>query len=366
MDEKIREHFSRYYKKTVFSIPDVHKREFGIGNRKKIDARHLSFQDSGELGLYLAANTPMFVSHSIAYYEFPGATPIGKKQRRGADLVFDLDIHAEGKYGAYRLLDEVKEDALRLADEFITGDFAVDKKYVKFVFSGNRGYHIHVTDPRFRNIGGEERKEIVDYVRGTGLDYRVFFSEESIKERADGPKKLIGPMPDEGGYRGRLARAFIRTLRQEPNVISRKYSKEEERERFISGIEKGNWSATSFSSKEIIKRIKPVADALPVRAVDTDAAVTHDMSKLIRVPDSIHGETGLIAKTITDMESFNPLIHGFPKTDRQLKVMFLEDVPEVPGLDGGTGEKYQKGDIADLPGHIAFFYVLKGSAETSI
>ncbi|MFH1393981.1 MAG: DNA primase catalytic subunit PriS [Candidatus Micrarchaeota archaeon] len=354
--------FADYYSTASFGIPFIENREFGIGNRKKIDARHLSFFSEDDFKRYLAQNTPLFVSHSIAYYEFPGATPIQKKQRTGADLVFDLDIHAEGKFGAYEKLDEVKEDAIRLVDEFIVGDFAVDRKNVKIAFSGNRGYHIHVTDVRFRNIGGDERREIVDYIKGNGLDYMQFFTEEEIGPRL---KKLTGPRPDESGYRGRLARAVIRTLKEKPAILSRKFSKENERELFISGINEGNWSKTTFRSSELLKRLEKVTEALPVRAVDTDAAVTHDLSKLIRVPNSIHGDTGLVARVVDDIGKFEPFRDAVMQSNDSMKVIFTEDVPELRYMDG-TAEAYKKGDVASVPEPLAIFYILKGCATNSI
>lgn len=361
MDEKelVIKKFSNYYSKAKFEILDVQKREFGIGNRKKIDARHLSFPDENGFRSYLVHNTPLFVSHSTAYYDYPDATPIQKKQRKGADLVFDLDIHAQGKYGAYEKLDSVKQDALRLIEEFILRDFAVDKKEVRLVFSGNRGYHIHVRDIRFRYIGGDERREIVDYIMGNGLDYLNFFSEEEVGPRL---KRLIGPKPSEDGYRGRLARAVLKTLEEKPSIISRNFSKQDKRELFISGINQGNWSKTTFSSKKLLEKLKPVAQNLPVRAVDTDAGVTQDLSKLIRVPNSIHGETGLIAKAVENWEGFDPFKHSTIPGKGILKIIFTEPVPEIVFMDETRG-LFKKDEIKELPEQLALLYLLKGSAE---
>src|SRR5271157_5126303 len=163
MDQKetlaIKRIFASYYEQAEFHIPGIEKREFGIGNLKKIDARHLNFASAGEFRRYLCNNTPLFVSHSTAYYEFPGATPIQKKVWKGADLVFDLDIHAEGKFGAYAKLDEVKGDLERLVNDFIINDFGISKENISMNFSGNRGYHVHVSDPAFLPLGGDERRE---------------------------------------------------------------------------------------------------------------------------------------------------------------------------------------------------------------
>lgn len=343
--------FSDYYRTAEIAIPSIEKREFGFGNRKKIDARHLNFANLAEFRNYLVSNTPLFVSHSTAYYRYPGATPIQKKQWMGADLVFDLDIHAEGKYGAYALLEDMKQDLERLVDDFIVNDFGIPKEHVAIVFSGNRGYHVHVRDPAYIPLGGEERRELVDYIMGQGLDYRNFFY-------TDERKRLHGPSPEEGGYRGRFARGVIRLLYEKPSVISRKFSKEKERDFFISGIKDGNWSKTSLGTKDFLERFRSVAERLPVASVNTDVGVTQDLSKLIRVPNSIHGETGLIAKIVDDLGVFDPFKDAILKGE-PLRVRFTEDVPPIPAA--GT-EGFKKDEEKELPLHLAVFFLQKGSA----
>ncbi len=351
MNPFIREIFAEYYKTAEIRIPAIEKREFGIGNKKKIEARHLCFADISDFRNYLCNNTPMFVSHSTAYYEFPGATPIQKKQWKGADLVFDLDIHVAGKYGAYAKLESMKHEVNRLVDDFLINDFGISKEHIAVVFSGNRGYHVHVRDPAYLQLGGEERRELVDYIIGQGLDYMQFFY-------FDEKKRLRGPRPDDGGYRGRFAKQTIRTLNEEPMQISRKFTKEKDREFFISGINEGNWSKTTLNLKDFTKRLKKIAETLPLSSVNTDVGVTQDLSKLIRVPNSIHGETGLIARIVDDIDSFDPFRDAIIKGNN-LKVKFTETVPEIPAI-GISG--FKKDEEKELPQHLAVFFVLKGSA----
>jgi DNA primase small subunit len=207
----LRSLFSEYYaKQAKFFIPALEKREFGIGNIKKIDARHLNFSNEQEFRNYLVTNTPFFVSHSAAYYERPGATPQDRKGWLGADLIFDLDLHAEGKYGVYSVLDKVKQDVIRLRDEFLVGDFGIAKNETAIVFSGNRGYHIHIRDKAYWDLGPEERRELGDYINGIGLDYTKFFTEEEIPGRKF--SKIMGPKPTDYGYRGRFARAVVKLI----------------------------------------------------------------------------------------------------------------------------------------------------------
>jgi len=347
--------FAEYYSGADFGIKSIERREFGVGNNKKIDSRHLAFRTEAEFRGYLVSNTPFFVSHSAAYYHFPAATPIEKKQRIGADLIFDLDMHAAGKYGVYGKLEEVKQDVLRLLEEFITGDFGVPRENALVVFSGNRGYHIHVRDDDYLTLGDEGRREIVNYVRGEGLNYADFFEWRSIEKH----QKLYGPTPDEGGYRGRLAR----TILKEPGLLSKRlFAKEDQRRMFIEGIRAGDWSRTSLKLREIPKRVSEIADRLPVLSVNADAAVTHDMSKLIRVPNSIHGDTGFIARKVQDIEKFNPLDDALLESGKEPAVVFLESVPELEIMKSTYGP-YKKDEKTELPEPVALLYVLKGSAS---
>lgn len=348
--------FASYYESADFKIPSLEQREFGIGNKKKIDSRHLSFPNVSEFRKYLCNNTPMFVSHSTAYYEFPGTTPIQKKQWKCADLVFDLDVHAAGRYGTYTKLEEVKGDLMRLVDDFLLNDFGIPKKHVAIVFSGNRGYHVHVRDPAFLPLGGDERRELVDYIMGQGLNYLDFFEPSDSK-----PPRLLGPRPDEDGYRGRLAKQTVKTLMETPSVISRVFAKQEKRDFFISGIKEGNWSKTSLKFNDLLRRLGVIAKSLPVSSVNTDIGVTQDLSKLIRVPNSIHGETGLIAKIVDNIDPFNPLDDAILESKETMRIKFLEDVPELHFM-GESREPFKKEEVKELPQPLALFYVLKQSA----
>ena len=173
--------FSRYYETAPIDITNIENREFGIGINKKIDIRHLSFRSNQKFKSYLAQNTPFYVSHSVSQYLFPEASPIERKNWQGGDLVFDLDLHAEGKYEVYGKLDGIKQDTIRLMEDFVISDFGIKREEIKFVFSGNRGYHIHVRNKDLFDLRGEQKREILDYVKGTGLDYTKFLDLEKKK-----------------------------------------------------------------------------------------------------------------------------------------------------------------------------------------
>ena len=347
--------FSKYYANAELAVLNCEQREFGVGNIKKIDYRHLAFPRLQDLQAYLTNNTPLFVSHSTAYYKFPDATPIEKKEFIEADVVFDLDLHAE-KFDVYKQLPIVKQEAQRLVEDFLLRDFGLEKKDLLIVFSGNRGYHVHIRHPDFAVLNGDARKELVDYVRGLGLNYEGFFSSEEIKR---GIVKITGPTPSEDGYRGRFARAVLQQLEQDPASIARMFTKSKEKSLFIQGITSGNWSKAPM--KNVLPRLKQIADQLPLQAINADAGVTQDLSKLIRLPNSIHGETGFIAQVIDNLDKFEPLRDALLPLKGVATVQFLEDVPELEFANQSFGP-FKANDRKDLHRAFALFLLLKGSA----
>jgi DNA primase small subunit len=60
-----------------------------------------------------------------------------------------------------------KEHVSRLI-RFLTEDFGVTGEISVF-FSGNRGFHLHVDDERFKPMDQAARAEVANYIRGVGL-----------------------------------------------------------------------------------------------------------------------------------------------------------------------------------------------------
>lgn len=364
MDEKTRQQvltiFSRYYATAPLAVLQCEQREFGVGSIKKIDYRHLAFPDITALRGHLTNNPPLYVSHSTAYYRYPDATPIEKKEWLGSDLVFDLDLHAEEKYDVYLRLEEVKQDAIRLIEDFLLCDFGLEKKDLLVAFSGNRGYHVHVRHKDFIVLGSNERKELVDYIRGLGLNFEGFFSAEPIEGKRT-LVKLTGPTPQEDGYRGRFARAVLQLLETDPASIAHVLKKPEARALFAEGIQEGNWSKVPLK-EDVRPRLKPIAAQLPLQSVNADAGVTQDISKLIRVPNSIHGETGLVAKVVDTLDGFEPLRDALLPLKGMATVKFNEDIPALEFANETLGP-FRSGEQKEVPRTFALFALLKGSAE---
>jgi DNA primase small subunit len=264
-------------------------------------------------------------------------------------------MHSDGKYEVYPKLGAMKEDVIRLMEDFLIADFGFSRQDMLIAFSGNRGYHIHVRNDDFAVIGSDERREITNYVRGEGLNVQSFFEWEQISRH----KKLLGPKPGDGGYRGRLAQLVINIVENDPLRISRLFSDKEKRDFFVSGINEGNWSRTSLKLDDLLGRIGKLESGIAVRSVNADPAVTYDMSKLIRVPNTIHGDTGFVAKIVRDINNFEPMRHAVINGP-EIRIMFREYVPQLELLNSSFGP-FAIGDKAELPLGIGIFFISKGS-----
>ena len=136
----LKKRFSDYYKEIDLYLPDrFGRREWGfmfLG--ESFMQRHLAFQSADKVKQFLVQKTPAHVYHSSAYYEKPVARTMAEKNWLGADLIFDLDAdHIKGaeKMSYQETLQRVKEEFLRLIDDFLLSDFGFKEKQLMIVFS---------------------------------------------------------------------------------------------------------------------------------------------------------------------------------------------------------------------------------------
>ena len=177
--------FGDYYRRNGVSLPPAaDRREWGhipwsAGSTRMV--RHQSLFDLGDLDDFLHRTAPRHVYFSSARFADPGAGSMDEKGWHSADLVFDLDAdHLPGvdpeETSYVELLAACKGELLNLLD-FLDDDFGFEETTV--VFSGGRGYHVHVRDPEVRDLDSEARREIVDYVRAIDFDRDGLIETES-------------------------------------------------------------------------------------------------------------------------------------------------------------------------------------------
>lgn len=163
--------FGEYYRRAKLYEPkDFTKREWAFVPLEHFPQfvmhRHLAFEDPKELKAYILDRVPAHAYYSSAYYEDPSAE-MDKKGWLGADLIFDIDADHIPK----GTLKHAKFEVMKLV-KILTTDFGVSEDDLEIVFSGRRGYHVHVYDERFRKLDSAERREIADYLTLTGLNVR--------------------------------------------------------------------------------------------------------------------------------------------------------------------------------------------------
>jgi len=345
--------FSEYYRSEEIELPErLARREFGfMFFDRDFVLRHIGFRNREDLHGYIVENVPAHIYHSSAYYKNPNMKSMVDKGWMGADLVFDLDADhikdAEGK--SYpEMLAMVKVELVRLIDEFIEGDLGFDVDSLKIVFSGGRGYHVHVTDPRVLKLGSQERREIVDFITATGLDFEWIFPTKPFDSGQSGDRtytkfKTNMPGADSGGWRRKIS-AGIRQLIIDLEVlgeneavarysglkdrsgraIGEKSMRAMYREMFERhGADRGADRIREENTLEVFSRqaylsafMRIVEEHARLALVgETDEPVTSDIKRLIRLPSSLHGKTGLRVTTLTRdaLDDFDPLRDAVPE-----------------------------------------------------
>jgi len=368
--EFLRQRFTEYYAKTVIVSPSaLEQREWGFvlftpGSTDMRMRRHIGFSGRDELTQYIRNLVPQHTYYSTAYYEKPDAGTMADKGWCGADLIFDLDADHIVK-GAYdQMLARVKTETEKLLS-MLTEELGMDKKTIELVFSGGRGYHVHVKDIAFRGWGSSERRELIDYVCGIGIDPGSMMAG-----------KTSSPASWQSRYRAALLDylQWIGTL-PEPEALAHLTA--------IEGI--GKDSATAFLKKrgEVIAQIERhptsmifkdrVLHAIAAqqegefkkrlldKAALADEPVTTDTKRLIRLPTSLHGGSGMRVQPLElrELHDFDPLVDAVVFSLRDVKVD-LRFPLTMPML--GSTYVLQKG-ITTVPEAVAVFLCCRGIAE---
>jgi DNA primase small subunit len=355
MDERTREYlrgrFADYYRGADLTPPpDAERREWGhipfTAGEGTTMVRHRSLYDLGNLEAFLAEEAPRHAYFSAARYEDPGARTMDGKGWRDADLVFDLDAdHLPGvdpEAASYGEMLAACKDALGRLLDFLTDDFAFERLQV--VFSGGRGYHVHVRDPAVRDLDSEARREIVDYVRAIDLD-----ADALIETRARGPT-TSRELRTEGGWGARVhARllSFVEELRDmdEDEAKGRLMELDgigEGRASTILGAFRNNPDAIRAGNVEAGgPGVRTLVDAIAEETVAEETApidepVTTDVRRLIRLPGTLHGGTGLEVTRIDrdDLEAFDPLVDAVPERFTRREISVETDDEHIVELDG--------------------------------
>jgi len=359
--EFLKQRFTEYYRKQKLPAPSsLEQREWGFIFLDASDEvrmrRHMAFADREELAAYVRNMVPAHVYYSTAYYQTPSAPTMNEKHWAGADLIFDLDADqiVRGPYAT--MLVRVREETEKLVGMLID-ELGFSRNHIRIAFSGGRGYHIHITDIAVRGWGSPERREVVDYVCGIGLD----------------PAVMLAPGP-RAGWRRRYAetlRAHLMRLKALPPTEAKSYlagvpgvSKSAASE-FLAGLgallEK---DPQDLFENRVVRAIAAAPDfeeRLRDAGARADEPVTTDIKRLIRAPGSLHGGSGMrvVPLEIRDLADFDPLVDAVVFGDRDVRVEMKANF--TTSLLGNTYTL--KAGTATVPEALAVFLCCRNMAE---
>ncbi|MFH1895189.1 MAG: DNA primase small subunit domain-containing protein [archaeon] len=358
--------FSSYYK-TVFvdSVPEPERREFGYGVfGKKIIARHLSFSSAKEFNSFLREQAPFFVSYSPALYEFPENRPMERKNFIKSDLIYEFDAddiktsckekhdswkclecRAEGKgliekcpscgnsvetteWVCENCLEATKKQSLKLIG-ILEEDFGFDEG-ISVNFSGSKGFHIHIKSEKIQDMKQSARIELLDFLTAKDLDLEELGFVYSNK-------KMLCPKEDDAFGWSKKLLSVLRKLIEEDN--SEKISALgnartsaikkllEKKDLILKGMQNGFLFPVTADSKKFWNTL--LFNLAESEKLFVDRQTSMDLAKIIRVPNTIHGSTGLLAVQLKKerLKEFNALNESIIFSSNPLKI-FVEKAPE--------------------------------------
>lgn len=384
--------FRKYYKENHPIMPErFTKREFGFMFFDKQGVhRHIGFPNADDLNRFMISQVPSHSYYSTAYYRKPGAPTMDEKEWLGADLIFDLDAdHLEGaeNMSYSEMMGLIKKEMINLADSFLFNDLGFDEKDVHLTFSGGRGYHAHIPSQDVLTLGTHERRELVDYITCTGMNIdwvfpyqRVVTSQlkTSAGNRANVAKDRLIPPEDAGGWRGKMRVGLMDLVNDvcdlDPKVLKRMYpsisssrsgtiikAQEDVRNARKVLFERNTMATMDYTTQDMLIKIMK-EDVAPTISAEVDKPVTPDIKRLIRLPGSVHGKSGLRVTPITrdQLTDFDPLADAVPSSysDEPTKITMKKDYEF-----NMKGEHFSLSGETEVPEFAAVFLVGRKAAD---
>ncbi len=306
--------------KQVISFSSFSTREFGFISLSGKFFRNMSFESPKDLQDFLIDRCPTDAYIGAVYDDSPTRkTPIHRLEWKGHELVFDIDLNdydSVRKFvcdctGANQICNrcwQLINVAISLIDETLRRDFGMEK--IVWLFSGRRGVHGWVQDTIGFHLDRDQRQSIIDYlsvVKGEDETARV---QERSQFKFDFRKRVESTAFNyflknvrrkdliELGFSGEAATSTMKQLKHQEGHVDENL-------------------ARSFNLK--LSRVNKYDEILRRWVPRIDHKVSIDLRRLLRMPTSIHGKTGKVAR-ILDLNTvfeFNPeeepTIYAFKK-----------------------------------------------------
>ncbi|UCG90253.1 MAG: DNA primase catalytic subunit PriS [Candidatus Heimdallarchaeota archaeon] len=293
----------------IINFSNFSTREFGFATLGGKFFRNISFENPKALIDFLVDRTPFHAYVGAVYNEPPSReSPIHTLEWLGHELVFDIDLN---EYDAVRqfVCDCQGADqvclrcwqlinlAVRIIDETLRLDFGM--KNIIWIFSGRRGVHGWVTDDIGFSLNQEQRMSVIDYLS--------VIHGEAEKARIQDRMKL------KYDFRYRIEHTvfkyFLKNVRRK-DLIDLGFSSSAA-SNIIKQLEHQEGKIDENLLRNFNLRVAKIDkyDEILRRWVPRiDHKVTIDLRRLLRLPNSIHGKTGKVARILdpSNIFSFNP------------------------------------------------------------
>ncbi|MHA1714304.1 MAG: DNA primase small subunit domain-containing protein [Promethearchaeota archaeon] len=382
---------------------------------KKGMTRHVGFLNKSEFFTFITSRVPRHIYYSAALYSQPWKDNMTEKEWTGCDLIFDIDCdhietpckndhdswtckscgHEEKgqspqscpecngnkfekmNWVCDRCLERAKIETKKLVDGFLISDLGIEPSSLKIYFSGNRGYHVHLEEEAFRRLSSYERREIADYITGTGISLvNIGLNFNS--------NNFIGFKLGEPGWRGKIAMNLKRLVERLISPMNFKKSLKfesptdsgyeledmnldakirnlliENGHDILTRLENGsdNWVFKGIGAKNWEKIINHIINQAKS---NIDVAVTIDIHRLIRMPGSLHGKTGFEVRELTrrGLDYFDPFSDPVVFKDNIEKIKILGNVPRFR-IEQDMYGPYEKDDVVKMSIGAAVFLLCK-------
>jgi len=362
-EDFLKEHFGKYYSKNFVDLPTIEQREFGYGVfGRKIADRNKSFSSAEEMNSFLRQQRPLFFSYSNAYYKYPDRRPMQNKELIKADIIYEFDaddlVNVEEINGkqwfSEENIDEAKKQTLRLLD-FIENDFNFSLGGVSINFSGKAGYHLHLRNKEIQGLSKQARIELVDYLTGSGIFFEnMGYLTKQLhcpKAKSMWQKRINGGIVKFFGQDNKI----ISSLTELPVKKVEDLKKQNVEKRINEGLlpDVGRNTNDEFWKKVLSLVVEK--ERLPI-----DRQTSVDLHKIIRVPMTLHGDTGLLASPIPidALKKFDPFRDTVVFGKEKVKV-FVNAAPKF-SLNGETFGPFNQTE-EELPLYAAIFLIGKGA-----
>lgn len=395
--------FQKYYDTHTIALPyDPSRREFGWGIQGKIDQRHVNVSTNSEFNAFLRNQTPLFVSASVSQFMNPSMQPMEKKGLFGSDLVYEFDAddfptpckekhdswkctscNAQGKgrvkkctnCGKGTVLDEwvcdecvsaTKKQTFSLLN-VLQDDFGFDEKSLHVNFSGSKGYHVHVRSASIFTLPKSARVELMDYLSmhefdamlsGFSFDGKAYRCPRFTRSSGHA-KRILSQLLRlvETGSEDEwvlISNASLRSIRSYLGDVSK-------RKQWFQEIHSGYLPALPGKKTEafwngvlqnLVEKLR-----LPI-----DRQCSGDIYRLMRVPDTLHGSTGLRAQTIpiSALDEYSPFADSAVFSSLSERKLLVEHAPKIT-IGKYTFDTVENQEIM-VPGPLSVYLVGWGAA----